>query len=106
MRSADALICHDPRLGLSQISWRTSVAHHATEDKIPRGFCVVSDSAWLVRWVNVIPRMGLRPCRGHVGRQLHLLEGAREKDLTHRHLADGLPVSPRFPRTEQDVPGH
>jgi hypothetical protein len=25
-------ICRDPRSGLSQISWRTSVAHHPTED--------------------------------------------------------------------------
>src|SRR5215469_12195888 len=29
----DALSSRDPRLGLSQISWRTSVAHHPTEDK-------------------------------------------------------------------------
>ena len=27
-----ALICRDPRFGLSQISWRTRVAHHPTED--------------------------------------------------------------------------
>jgi hypothetical protein len=27
--------CRDPRSGLSQISWRTSVAHHPTEDTAP-----------------------------------------------------------------------
>ena len=26
------LFCRDPRFGLSQITWRTSVAHHPTED--------------------------------------------------------------------------
>jgi len=28
----DARFYHDPRLGLSQICWRTTVAHHPTED--------------------------------------------------------------------------
>jgi len=25
-------ICRDPRFGMSQVSWRRSVAHHPTED--------------------------------------------------------------------------
>jgi hypothetical protein len=28
----NARFCRDPRFGMSQISWRTSVAHHPTED--------------------------------------------------------------------------
>ena len=29
--------------------------------------------------------------------------GPPEKDLNHRHLADGLPVYPRFPQTQRDL---
>ncbi len=32
LRRVNALTCRDPRFRLSQISWRTSVAHHPTED--------------------------------------------------------------------------
>jgi len=34
------LLCRDPRSGLSQISWRTTVAHHPTEDTRPKAQCL------------------------------------------------------------------
>jgi len=34
----DVRICRDPRFELSQITWRTTGAHHPTEDT-PQGAC-------------------------------------------------------------------
>lgn len=45
---ADVLNCRDPRFGLSQMSWRTSVGHHPAEDTLSN-----RTVAWLHRCATV-----------------------------------------------------